>query len=163
MTSGLSRTGELLVTVCGLGHLRPAPGTWGSIPPAAIMFLLVLLESHWTVPAIALAIVCVVSCLACAVFGDAAEAKYLRKDPSQVVADETAGMCVALTWLPEVFGSTLLAVVLAFLLFRVFDILKLWPADRLQRVPGGWGILLDDLVAGLQAVVVLQILGRLLV
>jgi phosphatidylglycerophosphatase A len=97
---------------------------------------------------------------ACIADGDAAEARFLRKDPSQVTADETAGQVLPLVFLPAAAWATtprtLFTLALAFIAFRVLDILKPWPANRLQRVPGGWGILLDDLVAGFYAAVVIQ-------
>jgi phosphatidylglycerophosphatase A len=65
-------------------------------------------------------------------------------DPSIVVMDEMVGMWVSLLWVPK----SLVAVVCCFLLFRLLDILKPEPARTLERLPGGWGIMLDDVVAG---------------
>lgn len=154
----------LLVTCLGLGHMRPAPGTWGSMPPVAIALLLVWTglgpaTASWLYHAVIVAVL-VLFAAACVVAGDEAEARFGRKDPSQVVADETAGQCVALLGLPAsatIDPLHLLATLaVAFLAFRVLDILKPWPAGALQAIPGGWGILLDDLVAGFQALIVVQ-------
>jgi phosphatidylglycerophosphatase A len=77
-------------------------------------------------------------------------------DPSIVVIDEFVGIWITLLFLP----STLPAYACAFLTFRAFDILKPPPARQLERVPGGWGIMLDDVVAGIYANIVSQIIIR---
>ncbi len=150
--------GFQLVTCFGLGHMRPAPGTWGSMPPAALAAVLLLAGADPRGPvyiAVVLAVL-VLFASATVLMGDRAEARW-GKDPGPVVADEVAGMCVPLLLLPVGVMTTpvrtLIVIAAAFLLFRVFDVFKpvAPPADRLQRVPGGWGILLDDLVSGLYA------------
>jgi phosphatidylglycerophosphatase A len=78
-------------------------------------------------------------------------------DPSAAVMDEVCGMAITLAWVP-ITAATL---VLGFLLFRVFDVLKLWPGRAAERVHGGWGIMLDDVVAGIYAALVLQACCRL--
>lgn len=95
---------------------------------------------------------------ACVIQGDLAEAVFGKKDHGNVVADETAGQCVTLlpfALLPAgAFATpavTMFSLVFAFLAFRAMDIVKPWPADRLQAVPGGWGVLIDDLFAGAYA------------
>jgi phosphatidylglycerophosphatase A len=157
-----------LITVFGLGHMRPASGTWGSLPTVVIAGGLWALgqspgagveSSGNAVYHGVLAMILVTFSAACVRFGDAAEAKW-GHDPAEVVADETAGQCVPLLLLPAsafADGTRALATLAgAFVLFRIFDILKPWPAGRLQRVAGGWGIVLDDLMAGVYAAVVLQ-------
>lgn len=170
-TPTLSRVGAALVTTFGLGHLRPAPGTWGSMPPVALAAAMIL--AGWG-PAdgpaaqalfnAAFALLLVVFSWGCVAYGDAAEARFGRKDPGSVCADETAGVCIPLLFLPAAATDTLphaaLTLAAVFFGFRAFDILKLPPAHALQRVPGGWGILLDDLVAGVQTMIVVQVLVR---
>jgi phosphatidylglycerophosphatase A len=121
----------------------------------------------WIVNALLLAMV-VVFTLACAVGGDWAEARWRRKDPSEVVADEVAGQAIALLLLPwqstedvRGFVANVLIAATAFIAFRLFDIIKPPPAGGLQRVPGGWGIVLDDLAAGVYAMFVVQLTARL--
>ncbi|MEO1008124.1 MAG: phosphatidylglycerophosphatase A [Planctomycetota bacterium] len=149
------------LTVGGLGHLRPAPGTWGSLPPAALAGVLGLALGLGSDGAIRVAMLAcaIVFSLACVVLGDRAEARFGKKDPGQVVADETAGMALTIALMPPLGGGAgaLGSALLAFLMFRGFDILKPWPANIVQRTPGGWGILLDDLVAGVQAAAFLWI------
>ncbi|MCW5756414.1 MAG: phosphatidylglycerophosphatase A [Phycisphaeraceae bacterium] len=150
------------VTTFGLGHLRPFPGTWGSLPPLALGLLVVAAlpdAAAWTVLRFVMLPVVVVFTLACVLLGDRAEARFGRKDPSQVVADETAGMALCFVLMPQVTGawSAAASLVMAFVFFRALDIVKPWPAANLQAVPGGWGVVLDDLVAGVQAALLLWI------
>lgn len=158
----------LLVTCGGLGFLRPAPGTWGSLPPAAIAWLILILEPRATLLNGVLLTILIISCIICVALGPWAEARFGRKDASQIVIDETAGQCLPLLFWPTLFLSTnltqmdrmirvSLAVGAAFVLFRIFDIIKPWPARGLQRLPAGWGVLVDDLFAGLYAAIVMQL------
>ncbi len=102
--------------------------------------------------------------VACLLQGDEAEGKW-GKDPSNAVADETAGQCFSLMFLPAAATATWPMVTFslgfAFVTFRVLDIVKPWPARQLQRLPAGLGILIDDLIAGLYAAVVVQIVLRM--
>jgi len=158
----------LWISVFGLGKLRPAPGTWGSMPPVVLAGALWLAGLGPTaapvVYHVALVAVLLVFSAACILQGDHAEAYYKRKDPSNAVADETAGQCFSLMLLPAgaVYDWRIAAVTFAaaFVLFRIFDIIKPWPAHSLQRLPAGWGILIDDLIAGLYAMLVVQGLVR---
>ncbi|MHC5004868.1 MAG: phosphatidylglycerophosphatase A family protein [Planctomycetota bacterium] len=158
-----------LLTGGGLGHLRPAPGTWGSLPPPlAVMLGLLWLGPGWWIDA-GLAAGIVVFSWACVGFGTYGESRYGRKDPRQIVADEVAGQCVALLALPwramadaASFGWNAALAGAAFLAFRIADITKPPPANGLQRLSGGWGILIDDLIAGAYALIVVQLLARLL-
>ena len=173
----MKRGGLTLSTVFGLGLLRPAPGTWGSLPPVALAGAMLAAglrpatdagPAHWQLgPWIAfhavLLGVFVVFSLACAAQGDWAEARFGRKDPGSVVADETAGQCLPLMFLPaSALATPALAaftLLLAFLAFRLLDIVKPPPAREVQRVPGGWGIVLDDMVAGLYALAFVQVMA----
>lgn len=158
-----------LLTVFGLGRIPVAPGTWGSMPTVLLAAALLALgispaSNPVAYNAILLAWMLVFA-LACLSQGDAAEARFNGKDPSQVVADEAAGQVIPLLFLPAAALATPLSAAFvlfyAFLAFRVMDILKPPPAGALQRYPSGWGILLDDLVAGLYAAIVLQAVIRL--
>jgi phosphatidylglycerophosphatase A len=162
------------LSVFGLGFLRPAPGTWGSLPPAAIAGIMLLIGTPVFVQFTVIATILVLSSIVCIAFGRYAERRFGRSDAPEVVADETAGQCLPLLlWPPQFVGSCLaitnqgiawdgllratLAVGAAFLLFRIFDILKPWPANRLERLPAGWGVLADDLMAGVYAAIVMQV------
>jgi phosphatidylglycerophosphatase A len=80
-----------------------------------------------------------------------AERAPARKDPGAIVIDEVAGMALSVLLLPRTAGVLLAA----FVLFRVFDVVKPYPANALQRLRGGAGVMLDDLVAGVYALVAL--------
>ncbi len=161
----------MMVTTFGLGLLRPAPGTWGSMPSVVLAGVLMAAGAapdgtivNWLIYNGVLAAVMVVFSAACIRYGDAAEAKFGKKDPGQICADETAGQCLALMFLPLHAVATptnaVATLVLAFVVFRIMDIVKPWPAGRLQSVPGGWGVLLDDLAAGVLAALVVQLVTR---
>lgn len=161
----MTRPNVRWITVFGLGYRWPASGTWGSLPPVVLAAMFVvgaheLVESDaaqiWLTITyrLVLLVILITFSLACVAQGDGAEARFLKKDPGQAVADETAGQCLPLLILPLVYESptkAALALVTAFVSFRVMDILKPPPARQIQRAPAGWGILLDDLIAGLYA------------
>lgn len=153
---------RLAVTTCGLGYLRPAPGTWGSLPPIAAAAAMLAAGATPVLFAISMLFGALLFTGFCVVFGDQAEAYYRRKDPSQVVADETAGQCVALLWFPVAHDHRFTLLAIAFFAFRIFDILKPPPANQMQRIPGGWGIVLDDLAAGAMALGVVWIAASIL-
>jgi len=146
----------LALSCLGLGFLRPAPGTWGSLPPCAICALLILLDQS---RAITPALVCifVLSCIACILWGAYGESRFGRKDAPEVVIDETAGQALTLApiCVPALAPTTtitwLIALAAAFLFFRAADIFKPPPARRLERLPAGWGVLADDLAAAVYA------------
>lgn len=157
------------LTSGGLGFLRPASGTWGSTPPAGVAWLLLLLGAPAPVLAGALSLLFLISAAACIAWGAYAEERFGVKDPREVVADETAGMVVTLTpllfftdGLGTDFWRITAAVGAAFVLFRVSDIIKPPPARGLERLSAGWGILVDDLIAGVYAAIPLIVLLPLL-
>ena len=155
------------LTVFGLGRMRPASGTWGSMPAVVIAAGLILVVQNSAFPGAgyraAMALGAVWFSMVCVLWGADAEARW-GEDPSEVVADEMAGQFVTLLMIPSAMlgtgdagWSVLLTLVGAFFLFRAFDILKPWPAGAMQRIPGGWGVLLDDLFAGAMAGLVIWI------
>jgi phosphatidylglycerophosphatase A len=132
-----------------VGFAPIAPGTVGSA--AAIPFFLLLRQagSPWLEAAACAAIV-----VAGAWSAKRTEAVLGVEDPGLVVIDEVVGMFVSLLFLP----ATWPVIAAAFLAFRVFDIVKPWPADRLEHVPGGWGVMADDVMAGVYANLTIQFL-----
>jgi phosphatidylglycerophosphatase A len=143
----------LTATFFGLGHMRPGPGTWAS---AATMLLWAALAHALPYPSrtpvlIALALVITLVGIPAATRVARASA---RKDPRFVVIDEVAGQLISLIAVPLEW-KTFLA---GFILFRVFDILKPPPVRQLERLPEGTGIMLDDVAAGIYALVVMQLL-----
>lgn len=155
---GLPAVPMLAITSGGLGLLRPAPGTWGSLPAPCVAALLAWSGAHWWMAYASLALLLLFGCVACIRFGGEAERGFGAKDPSSCVADETAGAALALIavpW-PAVWpgadagtGAAIASCAAGFLLFRAFDVWKPGAVRSLQDRPGGWGILLDDLGAAL--------------
>jgi phosphatidylglycerophosphatase A len=159
----MSKARAALVTVGGLGFLRPAPGTWGSLPPVAVCLGYVAAGLPISFLNVVLLVLIAVGCAACLEFGVWAEARFGRKDAREVVADELAGQSIALLLLPwreitsaEDWYWNIALALIAFLLFRAADIIKPPPARSLQRLPGGQGILIDDLIAGVYALIATQ-------
>ncbi len=129
------------------GFVPVAPGTVGSVAGLALVWFLRANGWGWLEPFV-LVLVLGVGVLA----SRATEAAYQRTDPGIIVIDEVAGMLVTLLAVPVGFGGA----VLAFLLFRAFDILKPFPARQAERLPHGWGVMADDVVAGVYAQLVLR-------
>ena len=131
---------RLLATGLFSGYSPVAPGTAGSLVGAALYFI-----PGFEAPAVLAAAIIVIFFLG--VFASAQMEKELGEDPPVVVIDEVVGMWVSLLFLPK----TLWAVSVSFLLFRAFDIFKPPPARRLEHYQHGWGIMLDDVAAGVYA------------
>lgn len=141
----------------GAGQLPLAPGTWGALEGLALVFFV-----HRVIPShsrLVLAGLCLVlGCLA--IWASDRVARSLgNPDPQQIVADEIVGQMTCFLWVP-VTTWTLIA---GFVLFRLFDISKPFPAGRAEHLPGGFGIIADDLVAGFYAGVVLKLASVYLV
>lgn len=131
-----------IATVGGLGFHSPAPGTLGSAAACLVSYLIPV--PWWVILAVA----------AVGVWAsDAAERALEERDPGCVVIDEVVGMWLSVMLLPRSF------ILGGFLLFRAVDILKPFPVDRMERLPGGWGIMADDVVGGLMSNLLLQSLN----
>lgn len=145
----LDRLRLLIATGFGLGRAPVAPGTLGS---AAALPLVAALHHFGGATAVGAGIV-VVTLLGLASAG-AAETRFGRRDPGPVVIDEIAGQMLSLLFLPVSVGT----LVVGFLLFRLFDIWKPFPVRQAERLPGASGIMTDDLVAGIYANLIQQLL-----
>ncbi len=126
------------VCAMGVGLLKPAPGTWGSALATACIFMTAW--NPWLYGTVGFFFVF-------AGFWAFKRLEGQAKDPGFVVLDEAAGMFVTLAGLP----LTPATVLSGFLLFRLFDIVKPFPARQLEKLPGFWGVLLDDIAAGVYA------------
>jgi phosphatidylglycerophosphatase A len=148
----MRRLAVAFATVGGVGWAPIAPGTAGS----AVGVVLYLLTREWPTSwqlALLLAITVV------GTWAATETAKHLgREDPGQVVIDEVAGQLVTCV----LTGVSVGGAVVGFFVFRAFDIVKPWPARQLESLHGGIGIMADDLMAGLYANLVLQVLVYLL-
>lgn len=136
-------------TLFGIGRIPYAPGTLASVVAIPLAWALAGLPGQYTL----LAATVVVSAL-----GTLASDRYVRetgiKDPGTCVIDELAGQWAACCFAPR----SVLAYALCFLLFRILDILKPWPISALEALPGGYGVMADDLLAGILAGVIVMLL-----
>ncbi len=143
----------LVATFFGAGRLKPGPGTWGSV---ATVILWALASSHIPVAnrtwatIIAAAVVTLIGIPAATAVSRASTSK----DPQFVVIDEVAGQLVTLIGVPLGWKTFLAGLIL----FRAYDILKPFPIRRLERLPEGTGIVVDDLGAGIYALLVMHLL-----
>jgi len=148
-----------LATGLGAGYFPVAPGTAGS----AVGLALVMAFRQAPLEPLPLTVCLTVFTGLLFVVGvwsaGKAEKVFGREDPGQVVIDEVAGQILTFVATPRV---TWIGLIAGFILFRGFDIIKPFPARRAERFSGGWGIMLDDLVAGLYSLLALVILGRLI-
>jgi phosphatidylglycerophosphatase A len=137
----MTRLAVILATCGYVGHFPIAPGTAGSAAALGVYALL-----RWTgcSPIVDAAVIVALFAAGCWA-GSVAEAHYGRTDPGYVVLDEVVGMLLTLLVVPV----TWVGVVAGFLLFRVFDIVKPFPARQCERMHGGLGIMADDAVAGI--------------
>ena len=155
---------RLLASCFGLGYLPIAPGTAGSLPPAVLFVLMSYLEVSAVAVSATMAVLALAGSVVCVKCAPAVIAATGKTDPEEVVADEFAGQAVTFLAV-ETFstGQIWTTAVLGFLLFRLFDVVKPWPIRRLEKLPNGWGVLADDLLAGIYAGIVLQICVRFLI
>ena len=138
-----------LATAGYAGFFPFAPGTVGSAVGVAVWAAARLAGATAVAEALLVLTLLIVGALA----ASEAERRLGTTDPGPVVIDEVMGQCVTLIAAPLTWNTA----VLGFLLFRAFDIAKPPPARQLERAHGGWGIMLDDLAAGVYAAVVLRI------
>ena len=143
----------LVGTFFGMGWLKPGPGTWGSL---ATVIIWALASSR--IPVASRTWATVVAAAAVTLIGIPAATAICRasgvKDPQTVVIDEVAGQLVALVAVPLAWKTFLVG----FILFRIFDVWKPFPIRRLEQLPEGTGIVVDDLGAGLYALAIMHLL-----
>ena len=162
----------LSIATCGVGYLPVAPGTWGSLLAVGLYFLVRVSLSRYptdTSPPIgpygffAGEIVAIAAITLVGIWAASRTERVLKiKDPGKVVVDEVAGQLIALLPLPLTrIGRWPVLMIIAFLLFRLFDIVKPYPARRFESLHGGLGIMADDLVAGAYAAIIVAIMVAL--
>lgn len=142
-----TRAGLAIATALGAGYAPKAPGTFGS---AVGLLLWIALPKILWIQLLAIVLVAVAGSWS----GSVAEQHFNKRDPGEVVVDEVAGMMVTLMLNP-IAGP--LWMLVAFVLFRAADIAKPFPINRLERLPGGVGIMADDLMAGVYANLALRL------
>jgi phosphatidylglycerophosphatase A len=133
----MQKLGVFLATCGYVGYVPVAPGTAGSVVGLAFFYALRPLGPWAELAAI-------VAIFAVGVWaGSVAERHWQRTDPGPVVIDEVLGMLITLCWLPV----TVVGAVVGFLVFRILDVVKPWPAARFEALPGGLGVMADDAMA----------------
>jgi phosphatidylglycerophosphatase A len=156
---------RLLTSCFGLGWLPVAPGSWGSLPSAIIFGLACYFGGSAAISVSLMITLIAAGSFVCVKFSHVAVAATGNKDPNEVVADEVAGQALTFLAMPSLMagasgGQIVSIAVLGYFLFRLFDTVKPWPSYRLEEIHGGWGILADDLMAGVYAGIVLFISAK---
>lgn len=152
---------RMLTSCFGLGLLPLAPGTWGSLPPAVIFALMCHFGVSAGLISITMAVLALAGSVVCVIFAPAIIAATGKSDPGEVVADELAGQAVTFLAFPffitaEISTRQILIITaLGFGLFRLFDIVKPCPIRKLEKLPKGWGVLADDILAAVFAAILL--------
>jgi len=135
----LRRLGVFVATCAHVGYAPVAPGTFGSLA-ALVLYYLIRRQQSTAVELGAIAVIIVIGLWS----ATEAEHHFGGIDPGPVVIDEVVGMLMTLALHPvNIWGA-----IVGFLIFRVLDVVKPWPARRLELLPGGFGVVLDDMMAG---------------
>jgi phosphatidylglycerophosphatase A len=146
----MNRLALSIATCAGIGRVPFAPGTFGSIPGVILALGLHALGNPW-IEAAVIVLVGVVGVWA----ATEAEKAFALTDPGPVVIDEVLGMLVTVAFMP-VSG---LGMFIGFLVFRVCDVIKPFPARSMEKLPGGWGVMGDDLLAGVWGLAIMHALA----
>lgn len=143
---------KTIATTFGAGYSPIAPGTAGALVGIVLLWIVHRLNPELEYFSIGLLIITIVVTLLGVWSTNNLESEW-GKDPSKVVVDELIGVWIALLWIPITWQNLLAG----FILFRFFDIAKPLYIRRLEKIKGGWGVMLDDVAAGIYANIVLQI------
>ncbi len=133
------------VTCAGIGRLPFAPGTYASLLGCLLLYFFHPFSNPAVIAAFAVAAVYSISRL-----------RPEQKDPGYIVIDELLGIFITMTW----HEAGIVNLIKGFILFRTFDILKPYPIRKFEQLPGAYGIIADDIVAGIFANIVLVIWGK---
>lgn len=145
------RVNRALSTFFGIGYLPVMPGTYASL--AGLLIYLCLKNNLYAYLAVTLLLT-----VTGFIVSRRAEELFGSQDPNEVVIDEVSGMLVAYLFVP----FSVNAVVAGFLIFRLVDIVKVFPINLLERIKGGTGIMIDDVVGGIMTNIILQIIFRII-
>tara|TARA_B100000929_G_scaffold73712_1_gene57119 strand:- start:580 stop:1035 length:456 start_codon:yes stop_codon:yes gene_type:complete len=144
---------EWIGTVFYIGKLPLAPGTWASMFAVLCWYFLFQSVNHFVLPAISIFLFLIGGIASDTIVKDTKE-----HDPSRIVIDEWVGQWVALSMMPINIRTG----VVAFIAFRIFDIIKPGPVRKMENIPGGWGIMADDVMAGIMAYFVVLIFNAVI-
>ena len=144
---------QTFASVFNIGRLPVAPGTWGSL--FALLTWLILIPY---ISSLTLILINLILFVVGVITSSRIEKELKENDPSLVVIDEWVGQWIALFFLPQ----SIIWGIVAFGLFRIFDIWKPYPIYKFDKMQGGWGIMMDDVLAGIYALLIIQILRFLI-
>jgi phosphatidylglycerophosphatase A len=145
----MSRLAVFIASCAFIGYIPFAPGTFGSIPGLVLGLVLTTSAPAWALWA-AIVLLTVIGVWA----ATAAEAHFGHKDPGPGVIDEVVGMMITMGGLPLSWTG----LVAAFIAFRVCDVIKPFPARQMEKLPKGLGVMMDDVLAGAWAYVIVRVL-----
>ena len=145
-----------IATLGPVGQKLPAPGTAGSAVALVIGYL--IYQHSYFAMLVATVMTVVIGVIA----ADAYENMSGKKDSSEIIIDEVAGQFAVLLCVPKFVEQPVIWFVLAFILFRFFDILKIWPINKAEQIKGGVGVMADDIVAASWSGIILLILYQFL-
>jgi phosphatidylglycerophosphatase A len=144
---------KIAATTFGIGYIGKGAGTAAAIFTAIAWFAFSRFAMESFLPALFVTLVII----GLGIWSGNAVEPLWGKDHNRVVIDEVAGMCITMLWIP----ATPINILIGLVLFRFFDILKPLFIKRLESLPGGWGVMFDDILAGIYANIILQIFIRL--
>jgi phosphatidylglycerophosphatase A len=150
----MRRLAVWLATGFGVGYIPFAPASWASLGTALCLLPFLPRFDPWILAAVILALIPL------GVWAAGEAERSLGRDAGPIVIDEVAGMLLAVWWVP--LGSQpVVMLALAFVLFRCLDVWKPFPIRSSQRLPGGWGVMVDDILAGAATNLLLRIAAAL--
>ena len=140
---------KYFVTLFGIGFIPLAPGTFGSLFSILIWYVFIDLFSIFYFIALFLFVLSVSFYLT-----DIYLDNYKKKDPSEVIVDEFLGQSIPLLF---IVNFNIYEVLIAFVTFRFFDIYKIYPINKIEDLKGSYGVILDDIVAGIYSLIILML------
>lgn len=138
---------NIVVTMFGAGYIRPLSATWGSLASGLILFSFWPFTGGW-LKGFLIAVTFIIG----GKLSDYVEKRDRVKDPKHIVIDELVGMMIVTLFLDQVWQHW----IMAFFLFRIFDIAKLWPASIYDQKRGGISVMMDDVIMAIPALVLTQ-------
>lgn len=139
---------KLISTSLGIGYIGKGAGTVAAVA-CCICWYIAWAAGYQLIPSL----IITVAITLLGIWSSNVVSKIWGKDPARVVIDEVAGMCISLLFVPV----TIKYIISALILFRFFDIVKPLFIKKMEKLPGGWGIMMDDVLAGVYANIILQV------
>jgi phosphatidylglycerophosphatase A len=143
---------KITSTSLGIGYIGRGAGTAAAVATCLVWYAFGSTGINNYIPALIITLII----LALGIWSGNIVESIWGKDHNRVVIDEVAGMCITLLWVPV----SPLNILLGLILFRIFDIAKPFYIKRLEHLPGGWGVMFDDVLAGIYANLILQLFLR---